>query len=244
MARAKYWRRRRPEVELRSPCAKLSALFAAVVLSVAFTCSAQDSHTALDTWLEGLKSLRTQFTQTTKDSQGHQSDQASGELLVLRPGRFRWESHDDAGAATGSAPASGASAASGQVLIADGRNVWFYDRDLQQVTVKPVDAALSATPIMLLSGGADVRKAFEISDAGAKDGLAWLRIKPRGADADFRQALLGFAGGELRQMILEDKLGQVSTLTFSRSQRNAPVTNAEVSFTPPKGVDVIGTAGK
>jgi outer membrane lipoprotein carrier protein len=244
MVHAKYWRRRRPEVELTVRCAKLAPLLGAVVLSLACICSAEDTHTALDTWLAGLKSLRTQFTQTTKDSQGHQTGQASGELLVLRPGRFRWESHDDVGAAAGSAPASAASADSGQVLIADGRNVWFYDRALQQVQVKPVDTALSATPIMLLSGGADVRNAFEISDAGSKDGLAWLRIKPRGSDADFRQAVLGFAGGELRQMILEDKLGQVSTLTFSHSQRNAPVTSAEVSFTPPKGVDVIGTAGK
>jgi outer membrane lipoprotein carrier protein len=229
---------------LTARCVKLSPLFAAVILSLAFICHADDTHTALDTWLAGLKSLRTQFTQTTKDSQGHQTGQASGELLVLRPGRFRWESRDVADTAGGSAPASAAAADSGQVLIADGRNVWFYDRDLQQVQVKAVDAALSATPIMLLSGGADVRKAFEITDAGTKDGLTWLRIKPRGSDADFRQAVLGFAGDELRQMILEDKLGQQSTLTFSHSQRNAPVTDAEVSFTPPKGVDVIGTAGK
>ncbi len=192
------------------------------------------THTVLDTWLTGLKSLRAQFTQSVKDAQGHQTDQTNGELLVLRPGRFRWESHETA--AAGAAPTD-----SGQVLIADGRNVWFYDRDLQQVTVKPVDAALSATPIMLLSGGAEVRQAFDISDAGAKDGLSWLRVKPRGSDADFRQALLGFAGAELRQMILEDKLGQQATLIFSRSQRNAPVAAAEVSFTPPKGVDVIGT---
>jgi outer membrane lipoprotein carrier protein len=198
------------------------------------------SATPLDTWLTGLKSLRAQFTQSVKDAQGHPADQTSGQLLVLRPGRFRWESHDDAGGAASSAASSGATADSGQVLIADGRNVWFYDRDLQQVTVKPVDAALSATPIMLLSGGAEVRKAFEISDAGSKDGLAWLRVKPRAADADFRQAVLGFAGGELKQMILEDKLGQEATLTFRSSQRNAPVTEAEVSFTPPKGVDVIG----
>ena len=138
------------------------------------------------------------------------------------------------------AAATSAPADSGQVLIADGRNVWFYDRDLQQVTVKPVDAALSATPIMLLSGGAEVRKAFEISDAGVKDGLSWLRVKPRAGDADFRQAVLGFADGELRQMILEDKLGQQATLVFSSSQRNAPVSPAEVSFSPPAGVDVIG----
>jgi outer membrane lipoprotein carrier protein len=194
------------------------------------------THTVLDTWLTGLISLRAQFTQTIKDTQGHTTDQTSGELLVLRPGRFRWDSHDDSAAAAG----SGASADSGQVLIADGRNVWFYDRDLQQVTVKPVDAALSATPMMLLSGGAEVRKAFAISDAGVKDGLSWLRVKPRAAEADFRQAVLGFAGGELKQMILEDKLGQQATLTFNRSQRNAPVTVAEVSFSPPKGVDVIG----
>lgn len=195
---------------------------------------AQDvPHTALDTWLSGLKSLRAQFTQTVKDAQGHQTDQTSGELLVLRPGRFRWDSRDIG--AGGSAPTD-----SGQVLVADGRNVWFYDRDLQQVTVKPVDAALSATPLMLLSGGAEVRNAFEVSDAGAKDGLSWVRVKPRSSDADFRQAVLGFAGGELRQMILEDKLGQDATLVFSRSERNAPVAAAEVSFTTPKGVDVIG----
>jgi outer membrane lipoprotein carrier protein len=214
---------------------------AAVILCglcvLALAARADDAtHTALDTWLTGLKSLRAEFTQTIKDTQGHTTDQTSGELLVLRPGRFRWDSHTNAGATAG----SGATADSGEVLIADGRNVWFYDRDLQQVTVKPVDAALSATPMMLLSGGAEVRKAFAISDAGTKDGLAWLRVKPRAADADFRQAVLGFAAGELKQMILEDKLGQQATLTFTRSQRNAPVAVADVSFTPPPGVDVIG----
>jgi outer membrane lipoprotein carrier protein len=203
-------------------------------LSVAAGYADDTAHTALDTWLSGLKSLRAQFTQTVKDAQGHQTDQTTGELLVLRPGRFRWDSRDIP--ATGSAPTD-----AGQVLIADGRNVWFYDRDLQQVTVRPVDTALSATPLMLLSGGAEVRSAFEISDAGAKDGLSWVRVKPRSKDADFRQAVLGFAGGELKQMILEDKLGQDATLVFSRSERNAPVTVAEVSFTTPKGVDVIGT---
>jgi len=59
------------------------------------------AHTVLDTWLSGLNSLRAKFTQTTTDGQGHQVDQASGELLLLRPGRFRWESHADAPAKVG-----------------------------------------------------------------------------------------------------------------------------------------------
>lgn len=220
-----------------SAAVALGLLFGLRLAAVPAQAPPESSHTVLDTWLTGLKSLRAGFTQTVKDAQGHQTAQTRGELLVLRPGRFRWESHD----VTGAEASSPAGADSGQVLIADGKNVWFYDRDLQQVTVRPVDTALSATPIMLLSGGAEVRKAFDITDAGTKDGLTWLRVKPHGSDADFRQAVLGFMGGELKQMILEDKLGQVATLAFDRSQRNAPVSDAEVSFTPPKGVDVIGT---
>ncbi|HTV80612.1 MAG TPA: outer membrane lipoprotein chaperone LolA [Steroidobacteraceae bacterium] len=212
---------------------RLLPLLGALGLALAGGAHADETHTALDAWLSGLKSLRAQFTQTITDAQGRQTDKTTGDLLVLRPGKFRWDSHDVP--ATGSAPAD-----SGQVLIADGRNVWFYDRDLQQVTVKPFNDALTATPLMLLSGGADARKAFEITDAGSRDGLSWVRVKPRATDADFHQALLGFGDGELRQMILEDKLGQNATLVFSRSQRNAPVSQAEVSFTPPKGVDVLG----
>jgi len=238
MVRAKCWRPRRRGVEVRFAGATLCVLGLLAGVAQAQSSApveAEATHTVLDRWLTGLKSLRTEFTQTIKDSQGKTTDQTRGQLLVLRPGRFRWESHEATEA--GSAP----DADSGQVLIADGRNVWFYDRDLAQVTVKPVSAALTATPIMLLSGGAEVRSAFLISEAGSRDGLSWVRVRPRAAEADFRQAVLGFADGELRQMILEDKLGQQATLIFGRSQRNAPVSTAEVSFTPPKGVDVIGT---
>ncbi len=222
-----------PEPSTTRPCWLTRMAAALVAMALAGSAVAAD-RTALDTWLDGLHSLRTGFTQTVKDAQGRTTQQGAGTLLVLRPGRFRWESRDGASA--------GADA--GQLLVADGSNVWFYDRDLQQVTVKPVDAALSATPVMLLSGGADVRKAFDISAAGTRDGLEWVQVKPLAKEADFRQALLGFGHGELEQMILTDKLGQIATLTFDHPLRNAPVSDAEVSFTPPAGVDVIGTVTK
>lgn len=187
--------------------------------------------TALDRFLQGLSSLRVSFTQSIIDSRGSESDRSSGELLVLRPGRFRWDIHPSGGGA-------------GQLLVADGRNLWFFDRDLEQVTVKPMDAALSTTPAMLLSGGTDVRQAFEVKPDGDGQGLEWVQVTPRSATADFRAARLGFAHGELKRMVLNDKLGQTATLEFERSQRNAPVTLAEVSFTPPAGADVIGTPSR
>jgi outer membrane lipoprotein-sorting protein len=129
-------------------------------------------------------------------------------------------------------------------MVCDGTNLWFFDRDLEQVTVKPVDAALSATPAMLLSGAVDVRKSFNISAAGQRLGLDWVLVEPNGAQADFRRALFGFEHGDLKRLILEDKLDQTATIIFDKVERNGPVTPAEVSFTPPAGADVIGTPRK
>ena len=191
--------------------------------------------TQLDAYLDNLKTLRASFLQTLADGQGREIDRAAGTIVVQRPGKFRWEIHPQAAAA------GGAAANAGQLMVCDGRNLWFLDRDLNQVTVKPVDGALSATPAMLLSGAVDVRNNFTISPAGERQGLQWVLVEPHGAEADFREALFGFDQGELKRMILEDKLDQTATVMFDKIERNVPVNAADVSFTAPAGADVIGT---
>lgn len=202
--------------------AVLALLFASCAFALAAT-------TPLDSYLDNLKTLRVTFLQTLADAHGREIDRSTGTLIVVRPGKLRWEINPQ-----------GAKAGAGQLLVADGRNLWFLDRDLQQVTVKPADAALSATPAMLLSGTVDVRKNFKISAAGKREGLEWALVEPRAAEADFRHALFGFDNGELKRMILEDKLGQTATIIFEKIERNGTVSPDEVSFTPPAGVDVIG----
>jgi outer membrane lipoprotein carrier protein len=191
--------------------------------------------TPLDKYLNDLKTLRTSFLQTLADGQGKEIDRATGTLIVVRPGKFSWDIHPQTG---------DASKGPGQLMISDGRNLWFYDRDLEQVTVKPVDAALSATPAMLLSGTVDVRKNFTLTLAGQREGLDWVLVEPHGTDADFKDALFGFANGDLKRMILEDKLGQTATILFDHIERNVPVSPQETTFSPPKGADVIGTPRK
>jgi len=226
--------------------------------------------TALDRYLDGLKSLRTAFTQTVTDARGSQIEAGAGTLEGLRPGKFRWDylpgTAAPSGAATGTAtgPAGGATGGAatatpdtapapdpaatsahgerGQLLVADGRNLWFYDRELAQVSVKPLAAALSATPVMLLSGPAtQLHDTFDISAAGSHDGLDWVSVKPRSAEADFSHAELGFAGDRLARMVVNDRLGQTVQLDFQHSERNARVEPSELQFKPPRGVDVIGT---
>jgi len=208
--------------------------------------------TPLDSYLNGLTTLRATFTQTVKDAKGKEVDRTTGTLVVSRPGKFRWEVDSN-----GKGNAQGAGGA--QLLVADGKNVWFFDKDLEQVTVKPADAALSSTPAMLLSGATNIRDSFTLTPAGVRDGLDWVLVEPRRPEADFRRALFGFgpsANGpsnngkaplgekNLQRMIIDDRLGQTATIEFDSVSRNARVSPDEVSFTPPPGADLIGTPVK
>jgi outer membrane lipoprotein carrier protein len=162
------------------------------------------------------------------DARGKQVNTGRGRLLIVRPGRFRWES----------APEGAGEAA--QLLVADGRNLWFYDRDLDQVTVKPQAEALPQSPAMLLAGGSELRSAFKVSSAARRDGLDWVVAQPIDPASDFREARFGFLRSELQRLVVVDKLGQQSTLVFSGVKRNAVVDAALVTFAPPAGADLIG----
>jgi outer membrane lipoprotein carrier protein len=199
---------------------------AGIAASLAFG-SAALAQTPLDTYLSQLKTLRADFAQTVTDGKGEQVQKAQGTLIIVRPGRFRWELTPDGG--------------SPQLMVADGKNLWFYDRDLEQVSVKAASAALTATPAGLLSGDGNIRELFTVAPAGKKDGFDWVLVTPRESDADFREARLGFGMSELKRMVLKDKLGQTVRLEFFKSERNPPVAESEVKFTPPSGADVIGT---
>jgi outer membrane lipoprotein carrier protein len=185
--------------------------------------------TPLDNYLAGLTTWSAEFTQTVEDARGKQEPAGRGRLVIVRPGKFRWES----------SPSGAADAV--QLLVADGRNLWFLDRDLDQATVKPQQEAMPQSPAMLLAGGGDLQGAFSVQSNGRRDELDWARVLPKDAQSDFREALFGFKGKELSRLIVVDKLGQRSTLVFTGVKRNAAVDPALVRFTLPAGVDLIGT---
>lgn len=191
---------------------------------------AAQATTALDGYLAGLSTWSAQFTQTITDSRGKRVSDGdeTGRLIIVRPGKFRWES----------APKETPDAK--RLMVADGSNLWFYDEDLEQATVEPIDEALSQSPAMLLAGSAALREAFDVVADGRRDGLEWVRVRPKNAESDFQEALFGFRGRELSRLVAVNKLGQRSTLEFRGVRRNAVVDPELVQFEPPAGVDVIG----
>lgn len=208
----------------------------AIVLALAAQVQAQVAPvTVLDTYLTDLDTWSADFTQTVVDANGKRLPEAdgSGRLVIVRPGKFRWESR----------PGDAREVA--QLMVADGRDLWFLDHDLEQVTVKSLKDAPPQSPVMLLAGGTGLRQSFDVTTEGRRDGHEWVKVRPKQAESDFREALFGFSNRELTRMVLVDKLGQRSTMGFRSVRRNAAVDPELVTFTPPEGVDVIGkpTAG-
>ena len=176
------------------------------------------------TFLSGTKSARGEFEQKVHDRSGKVTQESKGSFVFQRPGLFRW---------VYAKPID-------QVIVGDGERVWIHDRDLNQVTVRKLTRALGSTPAALLAGSADVEKAFELSEAGAKDGLEWLEAKPKEREAGFDRVRMGFDAHGIRAMELLDHFGQTTLLRFTNLARNPKVDPSEFRFQPPKGADVLG----
>ena len=178
--------------------------------------------------LGGVSSWSADFTQTIDDGHGKVVRSAAGKLYLQKPGKFRWDY----------------SQPSEQVILADGKQIWLYDKDLQQANVRDMDVSLASTPAVLLSGGATVSSQFDVTALPRSGGLDWYQLVPKHSDTDFQSVRIGFEKGELASMFLADKLNQVTQLTFSNARRNIKLIPDLFTFTPPPGVDVIGRPGK
>jgi outer membrane lipoprotein carrier protein len=130
-----------------------------------------------------------------------------------------------------------------QTIVADGKRLWLYDSDLEQVTVRALEQGLGSTPAMMLSGGGRVGDAFEPVRVERLGDWTWCRLRPKQDGADFEQVSLAFdLRGELAAMELRDKLGQATVIEFGTARRNLPLSDGLFKFEPPPGADVIGRA--
>lgn len=184
----------------------------------------------LKTFIVSTHSAQANFTQEVLDQDGKRIQSASGTMQFVRPGKFRW---------TYRKPYE-------QLIVGDGTKFWLYDADLNQVTVKKLDAALGSSPAALLSGSNEIERGFKLTEAGSRDGLEWLLATPKGQgskgqDSSFEKILMAFnAQSELVAMELNDMFGHKTVLRFSAMQRNPKLPAQLFQFMPPKGADVLG----
>lgn len=181
----------------------------------------------LNHFLADTQTLSADFKQVSIDESGHPGKPVSGTFLLAKPGKFRWNYLQPYR----------------QEIVANGNKVWFYDEDLEQVTIKRLDHAIGSTPALLLTGEVDVEENFAVEDQGERDGLRWTRLVPRAEDNTFQSIRIGISKDQLAGMELSDHFGQLTRISFSNLKINQPIEGNRFEFTPPKGVDVFEEAG-
>lgn len=204
---------------------RLIRLFGAIAVLLSF----QAYGNGLDDFLafnSATKTATAHFDQQVFDRAGKVVERASGTFAFARPGKFRW---------TYEKPHV-------QVLVGDGSKLWIHDPDLNQVTVKRIDNAISSTPAALLAGKDDITALFTLRDAGPADGLHWVEATPKAPDTGFDRVRLGLNGKTLAAMELNDQLGGRTMLRFTDLKANATLPSDTFKFTPPPGADVIEEA--
>ena len=179
----------------------------------------------VDDFVTEIATFAGRFDQSLIDATGDIVEVTTGTLEIQRPGQFRWsyiEPYE-------------------QVLVADGLNIWSYDVDLAQVTVKPQAEALSNTPALLLGGSADAMQQFVHEGSYAKGETTWVRMSPKNTESGFLRLEMGFLNGQLSRMVFFDNLEQTTVVALHEVEINEPIDAARFQFSVPEDADVVGT---
>lgn len=179
-------------------------LLAGVSLGSGTAVAADDGIQRLQTFLQGLRSLQSEFAQVTFNADHTRMMEAKGTFYLQRPGRFRWQ-YDSPNK---------------QVIIADGKRVYLHDLDLDQVSHQSQEKALRGTPALLLAEDEPFGRQFIAKPLDSTDGRSWVALKPKATDSDIVRIELGFGAEGLDSMIMEDSFGQETRLNFSGTKRN------------------------
>ena len=206
------------------------AALAAVLLPACLCAQSPTAHDLaqrVDRHYNQLHSLKAGFTESYEGLGMRRTE--SGTLLLLKPGRMRWDY---------SSPA-------GKLFLLDGRYAWFYsqgDPQVQRIQAKQLDDLRS--PLRFLLGHTELEKEMgTLTVAPAAGGRFTLSGQPKGQEKRVsRLTLTVTADGTITRIEIEESDGALTRFTFTGEAPNAPIPAEEFRFTPPPGVPVIDAA--
>lgn len=189
-------------------------------VAVSFAKSSEDS---LHIHLQNYKNLSGQFTQIISSEKSNHTQSSTGEFWIKKPNQFRWHY---------STPYV-------QKIISNGKKLWVYDDDLEQVTIKDASQSIDSSPLAIIVGSTALDKLFDITELDDSDDLQWLRLVPKTESNSFEFINVGFKSGLLSRMVLQDNFGQTTRLLFTDVSVYTPIDSDTFEFKVPVGADVF-----
>lgn len=204
-----------------------AAILACALLARAQSAPPDAAHSLarkVDLHYNQLHSLRAGFTESYEGLGIRRSE--SGNLLLLKPGRMRWDY---------SSPA-------GKLCLIDGSYAWFYSRgdsQVQRIRASELDDLRS--PLRFLLGHTKIEKELiNLTLAHSSGGLFTLTGQPKGQEKRVQRLTLTVtAEGAITAIEIEETDGAITRFTFTGEVPNAPIPPQTFRFTPPPGVPVV-----
>lgn len=177
----------------------------------------------LKSFLAKATTLQADFTQVQVDEKGNLGKRSTGVFYLQRPGKFRWNYQKPYN----------------QEIVSGAGKVWFYDKDLEQVTAKKLTQAIGSTPALLLTGEVPLEKNFTIENQSDEEGIAIIKLIPKSEESGFKYVQIGLENNVLVGMELNDNFGQLTRIYFENLKTGLRLDPILFTFTPPPGVDVF-----
>jgi len=176
----------------------------------------------LKNFLDNTQSLSARFQQKLVDEYGGLMQQSAGTLDMQKPGKFRWDYI---------LPYS-------QNIISNGKKIWMYDSELEQVNIRPYDQ-LNSSPVNLLDNQ-KLDDQFILESLPFTENQYWVRLTPKSSEGDFKKMLVGLQNGKIKSMRFRDNFNQQTDIEFEQLVVNPKFKNDNFEFVAPEGTDVMG----
>ena len=197
-----------------------------VFVCLSINANAENTETAaqrLHLLLKPINSLSADFTQQIMGQDNNQLQRLTGNLSLKKPNQLRWN-------VVSPMP---------QLVISDGKLVWLYDPDLEQVVIQSFSDDFMANPISILLGDLDqLNRDFTVSLI-SNDRFS---LKPRQKNSLFVAIQLRFIDSVLNRIDYQDNFGQNTQLTLSQVKLNPQFPKTAFVFDIPQAVDIINHA--
>lgn len=166
------------------------------------------------------------FRQETEVKTLNRSLKASGKLSFKRPGKMFWN-YDEP---------------KGQFVLADGKFLYFYQPDQNQVIKSPLKNAFRGDiPLSFLLGLGNLKKDFNATLKGTDDNQYVVRLEPKAEASGFNEILLGVgkSSPDILWVSVRDAANNLTTVRFSNMRKGVGVKDNLFQLQIPKGADVV-----
>jgi len=214
---------------------KTLALALAVLVALALPVAAQTP--TLDDVIRGVESaygkmtdLKGEFVQSALNKSLNQTIDAKGVVYLKKGGKLRWEYAEP----------------TKQEIVSDGKTIWIYTPQLNQVNTGAAPEALSGPAGSFLSGLGKLRQHFNVrflNPAQPKDadGNVVLDLTPKQPLPTLARLVLSLDAKtyDVRKAVVYDQFENTVTMTFTKVAVNTGLPDKLFVFTPPKGTATV-----